>query len=102
MNHVLAGAFAEELRTRLDAYDTLAQQRGPGFREHDAKDAIHALTGLVRAVLAEHTVDPHGHCAGCPRTGWRRPRGCRLLRDLAQRVDRPAGTGTSGRHALRS
>ncbi|HET6288773.1 MAG TPA: hypothetical protein VFG15_18750 [Amycolatopsis sp.] len=101
MNHVLAGAFAERLRTRLDAYDTLARKQGPDFREHDARDAICTLTGVVRAVLAEHTVDPHGHCAGCPRTGWRRPRGCRLLRTLAQRVDGPAGTVTSARHAHR-
>ncbi|OXM50303.1 hypothetical protein CFP71_28135 [Amycolatopsis thailandensis] len=100
MNHVLAGAFTDDLLTRLDGYDTLARTGSP-IPEREARDAIQALTGLVRNALAGHSVDPHGHCARCPRSRWRRPRGCRLLRDLTRDLDRHTGTGTSGRHAYR-
>lgn len=102
MNHVLAAAFADDLSTRLGDYDALARNEGTAFRERDARNAIHVLTGVVRAVLADHVVDPHGHCTGCPRRRWRRARGCPVLRDLAQRFAHPAGTrGYAGRHAAR-
>ncbi len=103
MNHVLAAAFANDLRARLDDYDTLARRQGPAFSEQEARDAIQTLTDVVRVVLDGHTVDPHGHCTGCPRRGWRRQHGCRLLRALAQRAaGRPAPTSSpSGRHAYR-
>ncbi|MFC9249947.1 hypothetical protein [Amycolatopsis thailandensis] len=101
MNHVLAGVLTEDLLTRLDGYDTLAQQQARPSASTKPGAAIQALAAAIRAVLTVHTVEPHGPCPGCPRRGWRRPRGCRLPHDLTQHLARTTEICTSGRHAFR-